>query len=745
MVSLTAEEEEKEKKEILNQYRELLRHTVEKLNDDEKKFIRKAFDLALDAHKEMRRKSGEPYIYHPIAVARIVAEEIGLGAISIACALLHDVVEDTDYTIADMERLFGKKVATIIDGLTKISGIFDQDISIQAENFRKMLLTLSDDVRVILIKLADRLHNMRTMDAMPRYKQQKIGSETLYIYAPLAHRLGLYSIKTELEDLSLKYTDPEDYKEVASQLNDTKKERITYIDTFINPLKSALKEQGIQYTIKGRPKSIFSIRKKMHKQGVSFHQVYDKFAIRIIIDTPINREKEDCWKIYSIVTDFYKPNPDRLRDWISTPKANGYESLHTTVMGPDGHWVEVQIRTERMDIIAEKGYAAHWRYKNKNPDSKKSEDNNLDDWINQIRELLENPEANALDFLDEFKLNLFSKEIFVFTPKGELITLPKGATALDFAFDIHTQLGATCLGTKVNGKLVPLSHKLNSGDQVEIISSQKQSPKENWLDFVFTARAKSKIKTALKEDKKRIAEEGKAILQRKLKSLKLNYSDKVIQELQAYFKLPTSLDLFYNIGIGTIDNVRIKEFANYKSSSWYSYIKTKFSRNKPAPFKKIAPNNKNEKQILVFGPDEEVLEYKLSPCCNPIPGDEVFGFTTIQDGIKVHSIKCPNAVRLQSNFAYRILQASWVHAHAKDALAEILIDGIDEVGLVNQVTTVISNTMSVNIRAINISSDNGIFHGKIKVFVQDKKHLNELIKKIQTIGGVKSVKRKLKG
>lgn len=745
MVSLTAEEEEKEKKEILNQYRELLRHTVEKLNDDEKKFIRRAFDLALDAHKEMRRKSGEPYIYHPIAVARIVAEEIGLGAVSIACALLHDVVEDTDYTIADMEQLFGKKVATIIDGLTKISGIFDQDISIQAENFRKMLLTISDDVRVILIKLADRLHNMRTMDAMPRHKQQKIGSETLYIYAPLAHRLGLYSIKTELEDLSLKYTDPEDYKEIASELNDTKGERIKYIDTFIDPLKSALQEQGIKYTIKGRPKSIFSIRKKMHKQGVSFQQVYDKFAIRIIIDTPINREKEDCWKIYSIVTDFYKPNPDRLRDWISTPKANGYESLHTTVMGPNGHWVEVQIRTERMNIIAEKGYAAHWRYKTKNPDSKKSEDNNLDDWINQIRELLENPEANALDFIDEFKLNLFSKEIFVFTPKGDLRTLPKGATALDFAFDIHTQLGATCLGTKVNGKLVPLSHKLNSGDQVDIISSLKQSPKENWLDFVFTAKAKSKIKTALKEDKKRIAEDGKAILQRKLRSLKLTYNDKIIQELQIYFKLQTSLDLFFNIGIGTIDNVRIKEFANYKSSSWYSFIKTKFSRNKPAPFKQTEAVDKNVKQILVFGPDEDVLDYKFSPCCNPIPGDEVFGFTTIQDGIKVHSTKCPNAVRLQSNFAYRILSASWVHAHAKDALAEILIDGIDEVGLVNQVTTIISNTMSVNIRAINISSDNGVFHGKIKVFVQDKKHLNELIKKIQTIGGVKSVKRKLKG
>ena len=450
----------------------------------------------------------------------------------------------------------------------------------------------------------------------------------------------------------------------------------------------------------------------------------------------------DCWRVYSIITDFYRPNPDRLRDWITNPRSNGYESLHTTVMSPGGKWVEVQIRTEQMDEIAEKGMAAHWKYKDGPGESHES---GLVQWIEKVREMLEQNDTNAIEFVDDFRANLFHDEVFVFTPKGELITLPKGATALDFAFDIHTQLGATCLGTKVNGKLVPLSHKLNSGDQVEIISSQKQSPKENWLDFVFTARAKSKIKTALKEDKKRIAEEGKAILQRKLKSLKLNYSDKVIQELQAYFKLPTSLDLFYNIGIGTIDNVRIKEFANYKSSSWYSYIKTKFSRNKPAPFKKIAPNNKNEKQILVFGPDEEVLEYKLSPCCNPIPGDEVFGFTTIQDGIKVHSIKCPNAVRLQSNFAYRILQASWVHAHAKDALAEILIDGIDEVGLVNQVTTVISNTMSVNIRAINISSDNGIFHGKIKVFVQDKKHLNELIKKIQTIGGVKSVKRKLKG
>ncbi|MDG1189887.1 MAG: RelA/SpoT family protein, partial [Flavobacteriales bacterium] len=466
--------------------------------------------IQVDAHKDMRRKSGEPYIYHPIDVARIAAKEIGLSTTSIICSLLHDVVEDTDYTLEDIERLFDSKVARIIDGLTKISEVYDQNVSMQAENFRKMLLTLSDDIRVILIKLADRLHNMRTLASMPKHKQLKIASETLYLYAPLAHRLGLYAIKTELEDLGLKYTKSEIYKAISEKLAQSKAARVRYINKFVQPIKEELNNQSFNYSIKGRPKSIFSIRSKMIKQGVEFEEVFDKFAIRIIVKSTKENEKADCWRIYSIVTDFYKPNPDRLRDWISTPKANGYESLHTTVMGPNGKWVEVQIRTERMDDIAEKGFAAHWKYKNS------SKESNLDNWINRIRELLESPNANAIDFVDDFKMNLFSEEIFIFTPNGDLKTLPKDATPIDFAYEIHTEVGSRCLGAKVNGKLVPFSHSLKSGDQVEIITSNKQSPKEDWLSFVKTSRAKSKIKNALKEEKKIIASEGKEILKRKL-------------------------------------------------------------------------------------------------------------------------------------------------------------------------------------------------------------------------------------
>ena len=560
----------KEDKEILNKYRNLLRACSDKTNKKDKKDIRAAFNLAVNAHKDIRRKSGEPYIYHPIAVAHIAAKEIGLGSTSIVCALLHDVVEDTDYEIEDIQRLFGPKVAKIIEGLTKISKVFNQDVSLQAENFRKMLLTLSDDVRVILIKLADRLHNMRTLDSMPVIKKKKISSETLYLYAPLAHRLGLYPIKTELEDLGLKHTKLEEYKEISQKLKDTKEDRTKYIRKFIRPIKSVLKEKEFSFEIKGRPKSIYSIRKKMTKQNVDFDNVFDKFAIRIIIDTPIDREKSDCWRIYSFVTDFYKPNPDRLRDWISTSKSNGYESLHTTVMGPEGKWVEVQIRTSRMDDIAEKGYAAHWKYKNKN-----TKESSLDDWITKIRELLENPETNAVDFIDDFKLNLFSSEIFIFTPEGDLKKLPKNATALDFAFEIHSAVGSNCLGAKVNGKLVPLSHVLSSGDQVEIITSKKQKPKKDWLKFVVTARAKAKIKSSLKEEKKEIAKNGKEIAERKLRHLKVKLDRKTETELIKFFNVKTSLDLYFKFGSRSILNSQIKEFVKAKNAGWYETIKQK--------------------------------------------------------------------------------------------------------------------------------------------------------------------------
>ena len=725
---------EKEDREILNKYRNLLRACSDKTNKEDKKIIRKAFNFAVDAHNEMRRKSGEPYIYHPIAVAHIVAKEIGLGATSIVCALLHDVVEDTDYEIEDIDRLFGKKVAKIIEGLTKISDVFDQDISLQAENFRKMLLTLSDDVRVILIKLSDRLHNMRTLESMPIHKKLKISSETLYLYAPLAHRLGLYPIKTELEDLGLKHTNPEEYKDISQKLKETKEERSKYIRKFIRPIRSVLKEKEFSFKIKGRPKSIYSIRKKMINQKIDYENVFDKFAIRIIIDTPNEREKSDCWRVYSFVTDFYKPNPDRLRDWISTSKSNGYESLHTTVMGPDGKWVEVQIRTRRMDDIAEKGYAAHWKYKNRN-----SKESSLDNWINQIRELLENPEANAIDFIDDFKLNLFSSEIFIFTPNGDLKTLPKQSTALDFAFEIHSDVGAHCLGAKVNGKLVPLSHVLTSGDQVEIITSNKQKPKKDWLRFVVTARAKSKIKSSLKSEKKETAKNGKEIAERKLRHLKVALDRKTETELIKFFNVQTSLDLYYKFGVGAIINSQIKEFVKAKNSGWYGSLKQRIYKSSKSIY-----SNKTKNKIIVFGEEEEVFNYKLANCCNPIDGDLIFGFTTVEDGIKIHKLDCPNSIQLRSKYAYRILKAKWINKDQIDFIATLNIKGIDRLGLINSVTKIISSQMNVNMRGINIDSKDGIFEGDITLFVHNVNVLNSLTKKLRNVDGVTKINRTYK-
>ena len=681
----------------------------------------------------MRRKSGEPYIYHPIAVAHIAAKEIGLGTTSIICALLHDVVEDTDYSLNDIEKLFGKKVAKIIDGLTKIQDVFDKNVSMQAENFRKMLLTLSDDVRVILIKLADRLHNMRTLDSMPVHKKLKIASETLYLYAPLAHRLGLYSIKTELEDLGLKFTKPEIYKAIAEGLNETKEERTKYITKFCKPIKLKLKENELDFSIKGRPKSIFSIRNKIVTKGVNFDNVFDKFAIRIIVDSTPENEKADCWKVYSIVTDFYKPNPDRLRDWISTSKANGYESLHTTVMGDDGKWVEVQIRSKRMDEIAEKGYAAHWKYKQEG-----SKENSLDQWINNIRELLENPETNAIDFIDDFKLNLYSGEIYIFTPGGDLKTLPKGATALDFAFSIHTDVGLKCMGVKVNGKLVSLSHKLASGNQVEVITSSKQRPRKDWLRFVITSRAKAKIKSALKEDQKRIADVGKEIAERKLKHLKIKFSKHTETELIKHFNTGTSLDLYFQFGTGAISNAEIKEFAQLKNSGWYQTIKNKIYG---PPLSKLKVNNN---KIIVFNEDDEVLDYGMAKCCNAIPGDSIFGFLTVVDGIKIHRSDCPNAIQLRANYAYRILKAKWINKEELDFIATINIKGIDSLGLMNKVTQIISNQMNVNIKSINISSDDGIFEGVITLKVRNVSFLKALTSKLNKVEAITSITRTYK-
>ncbi|WP_298262512.1 RelA/SpoT family protein [uncultured Lutibacter sp.] len=728
---------EEENKEIARRYKDLLKGAYQTFTDADKKEIRKAFDLSVEAHSSQRRKTGEPYIYHPIAVAKIVAYEIGLDTTSIVAALLHDVVEDTEYTIEDIERLFGENVARIVNGLTKISHLKkDQDASVQAENFRKMLLTLNDDVRVILIKIADRLHNMQTMDAMPHEKQVKISSETLYIYAPLAHRLGLYNIKTELENLGLKYTEPEVYSDIAKKITQSKEEQNKYIESFSNIISDTLDKEGFKYYIKGRRKSIYSIRKKMLSQGVTYDEIYDKFAIRIIYKSTLKNEKFDAWKIYSIVTDHFIPNPSRLRDWISQPKSTGYESLHITVMGPKGKWVEVQIRSERMNEIAEKGYAAHYRYKNKN-----ERESGLDDWLNKIKETLENSDSNAVDFVEDFKLNLYSKEIYVFTPNGDLKALPKHASALDFAFAIHTQVGMTCRGAKVNGKLKPISHELFSGDQVEIITSKSQKPNIGWLDFVVTARARTRIKSALKEGQKKIAEEGKEILARKLRHLKINLNEKVVNDLVTHFKLKTSLDLFYRMGNGSIDNNQLKEFISKRNNAFVNFFKNRIKRSSSNPDFIEKDEIVDKYDSLVFGKEEERLDYKMSQCCNPIPGDKVFGFITINDGIKVHKQDCPNAISLQANYAYRIMSAKWIDSSKQEFKAILKIYGADHVGMVNEITQVISRNMSVNIHSLNISGNDGIFEGKITVSVVNQSQLQKLSDSIKKIEGIETVER----
>lgn len=734
---------ESEKAELRKRYQALLRAASKSIKDNEdKKRIRKAFDIAVEAHKDMRRKSGEPYIYHPISVAEIVVQEMGLGATSIICALLHDVVEDTDLTLEDINAFFGPKVAKIIDGLTKISGVFDNTKSIQAENFRKIVLTLSDDIRVILIKIADRLHNMRTLEHMKRDKQLKIASETLFLYAPLAHRLGLYNIKTELEDLALKYTNPDAYNDIVDKLEKSDAVRKRFINRFILPIKKSLDEQGFKYEIKGRTKSIYSIWNKMVKKGIPFDEIYDIFAIRVILDAEPSLEKSEIWRTYSIVTDIYQPKPDRMRDWISFPRANGYESLHVTVMSPTGKWVEVQIRSQRMDEIAERGYAAHWKYKEDNTESA------IDGWISKIRELLEAQESEAIDFVDTFKLNLSIEEVFVFTPKGELRTLPAGATALDFAYEIHSELGDHCLGAKVNNKLVPLSYQMKSGDQIEIITSQKQRPKEDWLNFVTTGKARTRIKVALKEEKREMADEGKAIFERKIKRLNISAEDNNIIKIQKYFNLPDPQEFYYRIAKGMITNDQIKAyFKDEGKKSWYQSLTNRLTRkssskkdSKPTVEDLLQKYNPS-KDMLLIGDSMEKLDYKLSPCCNPIPGDEVFGFVTVGDGIKIHKTTCPNAVSLLSNYAYRIVKAKWVNSESLAFLAGIMVRGFDDVGIVNKITRLISNQMKVNMRSLNFDTNDGIFEGKITLFVSDTRHLNELMEKIKNVTGVIAVER----
>ena len=726
-----------ENKEIAKQYKELLRISYQTLSEEDKKMIRLAFDMAVEAHSEQRRKSGEAYIFHPISVAKIVAQQIGLDATSICAALLHDVVEDTQFSLKEIERLLGANVAKIVQGLTKISHLKkDKNISLQAENFRKMLLTLNDDVRVIIIKIADRLHNMQTMDSMPEYKQVKIASETLYIYAPLAHRIGLYNVKIELEDLSLKYTEPQRYESIKEKIEETKEAQEAYIKSFSKFLSKELKKERFDFEIKGRSKSIYSIHRKMVTQNVPFEKIYDKFALRIIYKANKNKEKFLAWKIYSIVTDHFTPNPTRLRDWISAPKSTGYEALHITVMGPANKWVEIQIRSDRMNEIAEKGYAAHYKYKQGD-----QKDIGIEAWLNRLQEVLENNTGNAIDFVEDFKLNLYAKEIFVFTPKGDLKSLPQGATALDFAFFIHTEIGKKTRGVRVNDRLVPLSKVLKSGDQIEVITSENIKPSSNWLDFVVTARARSIIKSSINEEKKTHAEEGKEILRRKLKPLKITLNDKAIQQMLEYFKFENSQDLYYRIGIGTLDNKKLKEFANEYNNTLLNFFKRRSRKSNPIP--NTEANQITEKyDQLVFGKEKEPLAHSFASCCRPIPGDAVFGFITVNEGIKVHHKECPNALALQSNFAYRIIPAKWVDSSAQEFNAVLNLSGIDKKGLVNEVTRMISNNKSVNINKINFDSEDSYFTGIIHVSVPNKNVLNKLVQNLSKVNGIDKIVRK---
>jgi guanosine-3',5'-bis(diphosphate) 3'-pyrophosphohydrolase len=729
---------EQEKKLILRQYRALLKVLRPKLKKGDEELVRRAFEIAADAHKTMRRKSGEPYILHPIAVAIICVEEIGLGVRSTICSLLHDTVEDTDVTLEEIEREFGSEIARIVDGLTKISNVMDTSTSQQAENFKKILLTLTDDPRVILIKLADRLHNMRTLDYMKREKQLKIASETIWVYAPLAHRMGLYNIKTELEDLSMKYLEPEAYRDIAQKLSETKRERSRYINEFIKPLKDKLKKAGFEFDIYGRPKSIHSIWNKMKKKGVDFDEVYDLFAIRIIVYSSPEKEKEECWKVYSLITDEYLPSPERLRDWISNPKSNGYEALHTTVMGPQGKWVEVQIRTNRMNEIAEKGLAAHYKYKE---ESTSNDEDRFDKWFAQIREVISSQDTDSVDFLQDFKTSFLAEEIYVFTPKGDVKMLPVNSTALDFAFAIHSAVGSHCIGAKVNHKLVPISHKLRSGDQIEIITSNKQKPSDDWLKFVVTAKARTKIKDSLKEEKRSIAEDGKEILRRKLEGKGAALNQHNIDELVSFYKVPSQLDLFYNIAVKQTDLKELKDFDVVGDK--LQLIKTQkiVTDIKPDIEVKTTAPSKKDSELIIFGESSDKIKYSLAKCCSPIPGDDVFGFVSTGKGLIIHRTNCPNAAQLMANYAPRIVKTKWAKNKEISFLTGVKIIGIDDVGVINKITNIVSGELRINISALTIESGDGMFEGMIKVFVHDKEELDELVLRLKQLNGIHEVQR----
>ena len=719
---------------ILKAYSKLLRQSRSIITGDDSKIIKKAFRISLDAHKNMRRKSGEPYILHPISVAQICVSEIGLGTTAIIAALLHDVVEDTDITLEYIEKEFGERVAKICDGLTKISGVLSPGSSIQSENFRKMLLTLVDDVRVILIKLADRLHNMRTLDSMSRSAQLKNSSETIFIYSPLAHRLGLYSIKSELDDLYLKYTDNINYKKVSKNLKDTKIKRDKFIRSFIRPIKKKLKSFELDFKVIGRPKSIFSIYNKMKKQNKSFEEIYDLFAIRIILNSSISEEKTQCWQAYSCVTDCYQPNPDRLKDWISTPKTNGYESLHTTVMSSTGKWVEVQIRSKRMDEIAEKGFAAHWKYKEKIKGGSQFED-----WISSIRDLISQKNYSPQEFLDDFKGNLYNEEIFVFTPNGDLKTLPQNSTVIDFAFSIHSELGSKCTGAKIDDKLVPINHQLKSGDQVNVITSSNQKPSEDWLKKVVTSKAKSAIKNNINRQRKNLSSQGKELIKRKFKQLKLEF-DENVSKVSSYFQYKSIIEFYYDIAKGSFNLKRLKEYLdhvkNVSNKPKNKIIEIEIDRSSTVKNSEI-----NKGKLIEFEGKKDDIEYSLSKCCKPIPGDDIYGFITVNEGIKVHRTNCKNSPELLSKYAYRILKANWYTKSNVELITSLSIEGTDRVGVIDDITKIISSQLKVNMKSINVDLKDGIFNGEIELFVSDTLQLSKLIKKLQKVPNVNNVIR----
>ncbi|PKQ65496.1 GTP pyrophosphokinase [Labilibaculum filiforme] len=737
-------ETEEDKQMILDAYEQLLTHCKRSREPESKQMIDKAFHFAWEAHKGVRRKSGEPYVLHPISVAQIAAKEMGLGTKSIVASLLHDVVEDTEYTLDDIRNHFGEKVAQIVDGLTKISDVFGQQTSLQAENFRKMLLTLSDDLRVILIKMADRLHNMRTLSSMPLRKQMKIAGETLFLFAPLAHRMGLYAIKSELEDLSLRYEHPEDFESISKKIIEQEEKQQKIISSIIAPIEEKLKEADIHCSIKNRPRSIFSIWNKVQTQNTSIEEIYDMISVRVVF-TPKEGvpEKNQCWNIYSLITDIYKPKPERIRDWVSTPKANGYQALHVTAMGPQGKWVEFQIRTEKMDDIAEKGFAVHSKYNNNG-----SGESELDKWLNDVREILDNPEADAMAFLDEFKLNLFSKEIQVFTPKGHIRTLPKKATTLDFAYDIHTDIGNHCIGAKVNHRLVPLSHELKSGDQVEILTSEKQAPKYEWIEFVITARAKSKIKSAFKKERKEYTAKGARMIEDQLIDSGLLMNAKAFRKMLEHYKLANKEELFYKIGLGKININEIDGVVRKKSKSKFiKYWKLQFfghseesDEDEVLETENIKPEVDKKKTLMLteLAANES---YKIATCCKPIPGDEVLGYLDMANNVTIHKRKCPNALKLMSSQGDRILAADWTSHRLMSFLAIIELTGIDKVGIVNEVTNVISKDHDVNMRSLHFESHDGVFEGLIHLYVHNTEDLNNLIMKLIKIKGLDNVKR----